>query len=432
MDDGLRRKSGQGSELKQTMTQRFDIVISGGSFAGLAFARALTWALGDGIRIAIVDRSPRKETTAPDARAFALSAGARRMLDTLGIWQAISNAAQPVTEIEITDSSLDAGIRPVLLKYDNRLGDEGATDAEPASSIVPAPELEQALYRSVADAPGVTFLTPAEIIRFVDTGPGVSITLRDGSELTASLLVGAEGRRSPSRDEAGIKTIGWRYDQTAIVTTIAHERPHNARAIQHFLPGGPFAILPLPGNRSCLTWTEDAGEATRILALDDATFLAEVETRVAGRLGALEVVGPRQSWPLEMHLARAYIAPRFAILGDAAHGVHPIAGQGVNLAFRDVAALSEIVVDTMRVGLDPGNLESLGRYERWRRFDSALSAAAFDGLNRLFSNDQMLVRAARDFGLGLVDRLPGLKRRFVSEAAGLTGDLPRLFKSEQL
>ncbi|HEX2840631.1 FAD-dependent monooxygenase [Hyphomicrobium sp.] len=414
------------------MTQRFDIVISGGSFAGLAFARALTWALGDGIRIAIVDRSPRKETTAPDARAFALSAGARRMLDTLGIWQAISNAAQPVTEIEITDSSLDAGIRPVLLKYDNRLGDEGATDAEPASSIVPAPELEQALYRSVADAPGVTFLTPAEIIRFVDTGPGVSITLRDGSELTASLLVGAEGRRSPSRDEAGIKTIGWRYDQTAIVTTIAHERPHNARAIQHFLPGGPFAILPLPGNRSCLTWTEDAGEATRILALDDATFLAEVETRVAGRLGALEVVGPRQSWPLEMHLARAYIAPRFAILGDAAHGVHPIAGQGVNLAFRDVAALSEIVVDTMRVGLDPGNLESLGRYERWRRFDSALSAAAFDGLNRLFSNDQMLVRAARDFGLGLVDRLPGLKRRFVSEAAGLTGDLPRLFKSEQL
>ncbi len=414
------------------MAQRFDIVISGGSFAGLAFARALASALGDDIRIAIVDRTPRKENTAPDARAFALSAGARRMLNTLGIWQDIATSAQPVTEIEITDSSLDAGIRPVLLKYDNRLGEEGAADAEPASYIVPATDLEAALYRSVADAPNVSFIVPAEIENFTDTGSDVAITLRNGDKVHAALLVGAEGRRSPSRDEAGIKTVGWRYGQTAIVTTIAHERPHNARAIQHFLPSGPFAILPLPGNRSCLTWTEDAGEAVRILALDEAGFLAEVDTRVAGRLGSIEVVGPRQSWPLEMHLARAYVAPRFAILGDAAHGVHPIAGQGVNLAFRDVAALSEIVVDTMRLGLDPGNLESLGRYERWRRFDSALSAAAFDGLNRLFSNDQMLVRAARDFGLGLVDRLPGLKRRFVSEAAGLTGDLPRLFKSEPL
>ena len=222
------------------------------------------------------------------------------------------------------------------------------------------------------------------------------------------------------------------YGQTAIVTTIAHERPHNGRAVQHFLPAGPFAILPLPGNRACLTWTEDADEAKRILALDDAGFLAEVETRVAGRLGALEVVGPRQSWPLEMHLARAYVAPRFALIGDAAHGVHPIAGQGVNLAFRDVAALSEIIADSLRLGLDPGSMESLARYEKWRRFDSFVSAAAFDGLNKLFSSDVMLVRAARDVGLGLVDRLPGLKRRLVAEAAGLTGDLPRLFKLEPL
>lgn len=410
------------------MTQRFDIMISGASFAGLALARALLSAFGGDIRIAIVDRAPRKETPAPDSRAFALSAGARRMLDTLGVWAAIAGEAQPVTEIEITDSSLAAGIRPVLLKYDTRVEPDG----EPASHIVPAPALERALFESIASEPCLTFIAPAEIARFADTGSNVSITLRDGSELTASLLVGAEGRRSASRDGAGIKTVGWRYRQSAIVTTIAHERPHGGRATQHFLPAGPFAILPLPGERSCLTWTEDADAAARILALDDDGFLAEVETRVAGRLGRVQVVGPRQCWLLEMHLARAYVAPRFALVGDAAHGVHPIAGQGVNLAFRDAAALSEIAADSLRLGLDPGSMEALGRYEKWRRFDSFVSAAAFDGLNKLFSNDSTLLRAARDFGLGLVDRLPGLKRHLVAEAAGLTGDLPRLFKSERL
>lgn len=411
------------------MTRRFDIVISGASFAGIAFARALVSALGGDIRIAVVDRVQRQETPATDdARAFALSAGARRMLETLGVWSGVADQAQAVNEIEITDSSLQAGVRPVLLKYDNRVENDG----EPASHIVPAQALERALHRSVASDPGITFLAPAEIARFNDTGSSMVVTLRDGTEMAASLVVGAEGRRSPSRDGAGIKTVGWRYGQTAIVTTITHERPHGGRAIQHFLPAGPFAILPLPGNRCCLTWTEDADEAKRILALDDAGFLAEVETRVAGRLGRIGIAGPRQSWPLEMHLARTYVAPRFALVGDAAHGVHPIAGQGVNLAFRDVAALSEIVVDSLRLGLDPGSLEALGRYERWRRFDSFASAAAFDSLNKLFSNDAVLIRAARDFGLGLVDRLPGLKQRLVAEAAGLTGDLPRLFKSERL
>ena len=411
-------------------TERFDIVISGASFAGLALARALLSAFGGDLRIAVVDRAPRGGTGVPDARAFALSAGTRHMLETLGVWQRIADEAQAVTEIEITDSSLEAGIRPVLLKYENRLGEDAAS--EPASHIVPAPALEHALLASVASDPDLTLIAPGEIARFADTGSAMAISLADGREITAALLVGAEGRRSASREAARIRTVGWRYGQTAIVTTIAHERPHGGRAIQHFLPAGPFAILPLPGNRACLTWTEDAGEAKRILALDDAGFLAEVETRVAGRLGAIEVVGPRQSWPLEMHLARAYAAPRFALVGDAAHGVHPIAGQGVNLAFRDVAALSEVIADALRLGLDPGSLEALGRYERWRRFDSFMSAAAFDGLNKLFSNDWLLIRAARDFGLGLVDRLPAVKQRLVAEAAGLTGDLPRLFKSQRL
>lgn len=432
MPDSSAKKPLDAPALRRAAPQRFDIVISGASFAGLALARALLAALGPDIRIALLDRAPRAPAPGSDARAFALSAGPRHMLETLGVWSAVAAVAQPVHEIEITDSSLDAGVRPVLLRYDNHLTAPGAADAEPASHIVPATALEQALYDTVASDPGLTFLVPAEIERFADAGGAMTITLRDGTEIGAALLVGAEGRRSASRDGAAIKTVGWRYDQTAIVTTIAHERPHDGRAIQHFLPAGPFAILPLTGRRACLTWTEDATEARRILALDDAAFLAEVETRVAGRLGAVEVIGPRQSWPLEMHLARAYVAPRFALVGDAAHGVHPIAGQGVNLALRDVAALSEIVVDSLRLGLDPGSMEGLGRYEKWRRFDSFASAAAFDGLNRLFSNDAMLVRAARDVGLGLVDRLPGLKRRLVSDAAGLTGDLPRLFRSEPL
>ena len=418
-----------------TPATRFDVVVSGASFAGLALARGLITAFGDEIRIAIVDLKARPDASpaAEDARAFALSAGARRMLETLGVWGDLAPVSQPVTEIQITDSSLDAGVRPILLTYDNHLEPGGATATrETASHIVPAPALERALYAAIAAAENIRILAPAGIARFADTGTHLAITLDDGRELTAQLLVGAEGRRSPSRERARIKTVAWEHGQTAIVTTIAHERPHEGRAIQHFLPAGPFAILPLPENRACLTWTEDATEAERILALDDEGFLAEVETRVAGRLGALSLAGPRQSWPLATHLTRAYVAPRFALVGDAAHGVHPIAGQGVNLAFRDVAALAEIVTDSLRLGLDPGSLEALGRYERWRRFDSAMSAAAFDGLNRLFSNDWLLVRAARDFGLGLVDRMPEVKRRLVAEAAGLTGDLPRLFKAERL
>jgi len=412
--------------------ERTDILIAGASFAGLALARALISAFGKDIRVTIVDRATRKETTRPDARAFALSAGARRMLDTLGVWQSVAASAEPVTDIEITDSSLEAGVRPVLLHYDNRLEAGDERTAEPATHIVPAHELETALWSSVASDPSLTILAPAEIATFADADSTSTVTLADGREIATSLLVGAEGRRSPSRDGARIGTVGWRYGQTALVTTIAHDRPHGGRAIQHFLPAGPFAILPLPGNRSCLTWTEDADEAKRIIALDDAGFAAEIETRVAGRLGAIEVVGPRQTWPLEMHLARTYVAPRFALVGDAAHGVHPIAGQGANLAFRDAAALSEVIADAMRIGLDPGSMQVLSRYQTWRRFDSFASAATFDGLNKLFSNDNTFVRAARDFGLGVVERLPAVKRALVSEAAGLTGDLPRLFKSERL
>ena len=407
-------------------TPRFDVVISGASFGGLALACGLSRALGPDFKIALIDRVAQS-AAAPkaDSRASALSAASKRMLEVLDIWPLVADVAQPVTGIEITDSTLETGVRPVLLTYDNV-----TADGEPATYIVPNSALQAALRRGVESSSSLELITPAEAIDFASNESGIEVTLADGGAIAASLLVAAEGRRSRLREAAGIKVVGWSYPQIGIVVTVRHDRPHGGRAVQHFLPSGPFAILPLTGNRSCITWTEDAVEARRILALDDADFLAEVDKRFGGKLGALSLDGPRQSWPLEMHLARRYVGPRFALIGDAAHGVHPIAGQGLNLAFRDVAALVEVLSDSIRLGFDAGDAQALVRYERWRRFDSTISAATFDGLNRLFSNDRALIRSGRDFGLGLVDRMPMLKRFFVGEAAGLTGELPRLLKGE--
>jgi 2-octaprenyl-6-methoxyphenol hydroxylase len=244
--------------------------------------------------------------------------------------------------------------------------------------------------------------------------------------------VAADGRTSRLREAAGIGVVGWTYAQVGIVATVGHKRPHRGRAVQHFLPSGPFAILPLPGNRACITWTEEEQEGRRIAALDDAGFLVEVEKRFGFRLGEIELLGLRGLWPLEMHLARALAAPRLALIGDAAHVVHPIAGQGLNLGLRDVAALTEVVADAARLGLDIGSAIVLARYERWRRTDAAISAAAFDGLNRLFSNDWAVLRTARSAGLGIVERLPALKQFFVAEAAGLTGEVPKLLRGERV
>jgi 2-octaprenyl-6-methoxyphenol hydroxylase len=403
---------------------RFDVAISGASFAGLALASALSDALGPEFKVMLIDRVANVADR-PDARAFALSAASKHLLEAIGVWGAIAEDAQPVTGIDITDSSLEAGVRPVLLAYDNTTG-----AGDPATYIVPVGPLTAALRARTETYPSVTMLAPAEATGLAVDESCAHVALADGREIAASLVIAADGRKSPLRDAAGIKVIGWSYAQTGIVTTVRHDRPHGGRAVQHFLPAGPFAILPLTGSRSCITWTEEAREAARILALDDAGFLAEVEKRFGGKLGAIALDGPRQSWPLELHLARRYVGPRFALLGDAAHGVHPLAGQGLNLAFRDVAALVEVIVDSIRAGFDAGDAQALARYERWRRFDSAVSAATFDGINRLFASDASLLRSAREVGLGVVDRIPALKRFFVGEAAGLTGDLPRLLKGE--
>lgn len=413
--------------MSEAAAPNFDVVISGASFAGLALGCGLAQALGPEFKIALVDRADVSGGQGPDARASALSAASKRMLEVLGVWASIEHEAQAVTGIEITDSSLEAGVRPVLLTYDN-VTDEG----EPATYIVRNKVLLAALAERARRTNAISVIAPAEATGFAATDTGVDVRLAGGGGLGCALLVAADGRTSRLREAAGIKVVGWDYPQTGIVTTVRHERPHQGRAVQHFLPAGPFAILPLIGNRSCITWTEDAREAKRILALDDRGFLREIEKRFGGKLGAVSLDGPRQSWPLAMHLARRFVGPRFALVGDAAHGVHPLAGQGINLAFRDVAALTEVVTDAVRIGLDAGSGEALARYERWRRFDSVMSTAAFDGLNRLFGGDRALVRSVRELGLGLVDRTPALKRFFVGEAAGLTGTLPRLLRGEAI
>ena len=408
-------------------TERHDVVIAGGGTAGLALASALADALGEGARIAVADRAALTAAGPGDVRAFALSAGSKRMLAVLGVWPQIARHAQPVTSIDITNSSLEDAFRPVLVSYDNRV--EGG---EPATYIVEHARLHEALLAVAARRKSISLLGGAAAESFAADEHGVDVSFAARAPIRARLLVAADGGKSRLREAAGIKLVRWSYPQTGIVAIVRHEEPHGGRAVQHFLPAGPFAILPLTGNRSCITWTEEASRARAILALDDAGFLAEVEARFDYRLGAVALAGPRASWPLDMHLARAMVANRLALVGDAAHGVHPIAGQGLNLGLRDVAALCEVIVDAARLGLDFGSLAILERYERWRRLDSALSAATFDALNRLFSNDSTVLRTARDFGLGLVERMPALKQLLVAEAAGLTGEVPKLLRGERV
>ncbi len=401
-----------------------DVLIAGGGLTGLVLARTLAGVFGGGARIAVLDAGGGGERL--DPRSYALSAGSRRLLETIGVWAGVSEEAQPVSGIDITDSSLTDAIRPILLSYDTSVG-----EGEPGMWIVPSDALHKSALAVVANTLGIARISGTAAGFAADTA-GITVRLTDGSSRVAGLVVACDGRASPLRAAAGIKIVEQKFAQTGIVATVRHERPHGGRAVQHFLPAGPFAILPLTGNRACVTWTEAEGEAARILALDDAGFLGELEKRFGYRLGALELAGPRGSWPLAMHLARELIAPRFVLAGDAVRGVHPIAGQGLNLGLRDVAALSECLVDAVRVGLDVGDATALERYARWRRFDGAASAAAFGALNALFSQDNALLRSVRDAGLGVVDRLPGLKRAMVSEAAGLTGDVPKLLKGEAL
>ncbi len=406
-------------------TSKFDIAVSGASFAGLAAALALSRALGDGVRIALIDRAVGPAAAAADSRAFAIWAASKNMLASLDVWRDIAAEAEALTSIEISDSALDDGVRPSLLTYD------GVTETgAPVGYIVPAAVLHAALYQAVQRSPAIAWIAPAEATAIRAGDQYAELTLSDGGSVTSELVIAAEGRSSKLRDSMGIKTVSWGYEQTGIIAIVKFELSHGGGAIQHFLPGGPFAILPMTDNRACITWSSAEAEAKRVLALDDGAFLDELDQRIGGRFGKITVMGPRQSWPLEMKMARALIARRFALIGDAAHGVHPVAGQGVNLALRDVAALVESVTDCARLGLDFGCASALERYQRWRRYDATMSAAAYDGLNTVFSIDNVLLRAGRGAGLGLLNGFSFGKRLILNEAAGLSGELPKLLRGE--
>jgi 2-octaprenyl-6-methoxyphenol hydroxylase len=405
-------------------TDSIDVLIGGGGFAGLALAIALRQGLGPSFSVAVAD--PAFAAGAKqDLRASAIAAAARRLFETIGVWGAVAADAQPILDMVVTDSKLHDVVRPSFLTFDGEI-----EPGEPFAHMVENTPLVAALAAK-ARAEGVTLLPVA--IRAFDTADDRTVaTLADGRTLAARLLVAADGARSALREHAGIRTHGWAYDQAAIVTTVAHERDHQGRAEEHFLPAGPFAILPLKGKRSSIVWTETSEEADRIVALPDAAFHAELERRFGLHLGDVEVVGPRRVYPLGLFVARSFVAERLALIGDAAHVIHPIAGQGLNMGLRDVAALAESVVDAARLGLDVGGYGVLERYQRWRRFDTMAMGVATDGLNRLFSNRSDVLRLFRDVGLGIVDRLPRLKEMFIREAAGLTGEVPKLLKGEAL
>jgi len=409
---------------QQQADERVDVLVAGGNYVGLALALAVKDA-DPACRVAVVDARP-VEVADRDPRASAIASAAAKMLEQLDVWHEIEPQAQPILDMVITDSRTGDVARPVFLTFAGEV-----EPGQPFAYMVPNAVMVKAL-RDRAIAAGVDFVAPDTVTGFDVDADSVTIELGSERRIGASLLVAADGVRSRLRDLAGIRTVGWDYGQSGIVTTVAHERPHNGRAEEHFLPAGPFAILPLTGNRSSLVWTEPHDRARRLVEGDDLTFRLELERRFGHHLGTLEIAGPRHAFPLRLQIARSFVKPRFALAGDAAHGIHPIAGQGLNMGFRDVAALAEVVVDARRIGLDPGSLAVLERYERWRRFDTVQMGAVTDVINRLFSNDNDFLRIARDVGLGLVDRLPVLKRFFIEEAAGINGNLPRLLRGEAL
>jgi len=408
-------------------SQRKDVLIGGGGFAGLALGIALRQALGENFAVTIADPAFARGHMA-DTRASAIAAAARRLFQTIGVWDQVADEAQPILDMVVTDSRLEDAVRPAFLSF----GGEVAQD-EPFAHMIENGPLMRALMDKAQET-GVD-LRAARVTDFSvpsSASHHIEVSLSDGAPVSARLLVGADGARSAIREHAGITTHGWDYGQSGIVTTVAHERDHHGRAEEHFLPAGPFAILPLKGRRSSLVWTEETREAERIVALNDEEFHAELERRFGLHLGEIKAEGPRRAFPLGLAVARSFIAERIALVGDAAHVIHPIAGQGLNMGLKDIAALAEAIVDSARLGLDPGGAGTLDHYQRWRRFDTMAMGIATDGLNRLFSNRSEILRAVRDVGMGMVDRAPALKQLFIREAAGLVGDVPRLLRGEAL
>ena len=403
-----------------------DIAIVGGGLNGPALGLALARI---GLRVTIIDRleSDVRSDAGFDGRSYALALTSTRLLDGIGVWDAVAENAQPMLEIKVTDGRAGEGPSPFFMHFDHAEIEEG-----PMGHMVEDRHLRVALMDATKAADGITLLNGEDVVAQDVDASGVTLTLASGKTVRAKLLVGADGRGSGTAMRAGIKRIGWGYAQTALVCAISHEKPHNGVAHQFFMPPGPLAILPLTENRSSIVWSETAENAARINALPDAAYLDVLRPRFGDFLGKISLAGARFTYPLSLSLAHSMVADRVALLGDAAHGVHPIAGQGLNAGMRDVAALAEVIADAMRHGQDVGSVMVLDQYQIWRRFDNTTLALATDSVNRLFSNDNPLLRIARDVGMAAINALPGARRGFIREAAGLTGDLPRLMQGEPL
>ncbi len=404
------------------MMQAPHILIAGGGLNGPALALALAQA---GFRVSVIDTLPRDTRSAPDfdGRAYALALASCRLLRAIGIWSRIADQAQPMLEIKVTDGRAGEGPSPWMLHFDHAEIEEG-----PMGHMVEDRHLRRAFLDAMDEDPRITHLS-GEAVVAQQAGPGgITVTLSSGAELTGALLVGADGRKSGTAARAGIGRMGWSYGQTGVVCAVAHERPHGGIAHQFFMPAGPLAILPLTGNRCSIVWSETDARAAELMAMEDDAFLAALRPAFGDFLGAIALAGDRFSYPLGLTLAKSFVADRLALVGDAAHGMHPIAGQGLNAGLRDVAALADVLAEAKARGEDIGTALVLGRYQQWRRFDTATLALATDTFNRLFSNDNPLLRGIRDLGMGAVNAMPGLRRGFIREAAGLTGDLPRLMR----
>lgn len=395
-----------------------DVLIVGGGFVGGTLGVALADA---GLTVLVVESGDPEAAlaAAADGRASAIALSSQRMLSRLGLWESLAVDAGPMLDIRVAD-----GTSRLFLHYDHQeIGDQ------PFGYMLENRHLRRAILAGMRRAEGLRLVAPARVVRIERGSRGVEATLADGRRLKARLCVAADGRDSRTREEAGIRVTRWSYRQTAIVCTVRHERPHGGVAHEHFLPAGPFAILPLVGGyRSSLVWTERSDLAPLIMAGDDAQFLEELRRRFGDFLGELAVEGPRFAYPLSLQYAARSIDQRLALVGDAAHAMHPIAGQGLNMGFRDVAALTEVLSEAKEKRRDVGSRQVLARYQRWRRFDNTLMLAMTDGLTRLFSNDIAPIRIARDLGLAAVNQLPPLKRVFMRHAMGVVGDLPQLMR----
>jgi 2-octaprenyl-6-methoxyphenol hydroxylase len=415
--------SARQTRLMSGSRRHFDLAVVGGGMTGLALANATA---GAGADVLLIDPVPWPEATAPpfDGRVIAIARASRYLLDVIGVWQAMADKATAITDIEVGDHGSSSAVH-----YDHR-----EVGRDPLGHIVENRVIRSSLIaraEALADKT-LTLAIPDRVARLDRRSSSVVIDLEKSGRIEAGLVIGADGRNSLCRQEADIDVMRWDYRQTAIVATIAHQKPHQGLAVERFFPSGPLAILPMKGKRSSIVWAAENELAAAMIALDDETFVDELAERFDPRLGAIALGGPRFHYPLSMAQATRYTDRRLALIGDAARAIHPIAGQGWNLALRDVAALAELVIDALRLGLDPGGTSVLARYERWRRFDSLALIAITDGLNRLFANDILPIKLAREWGLSLVQHTPPLKRFFMNHAMGLVGDLPRLMRGQAL